>query len=422
MDREGMPARCQCRHRCVPSPWAQAAARCRQTCPCSPLPSPTKQCRTSLLEHGSPLARGAHGAGAHCPAGPAVGQRLCKGVGWEEGPCGTSPGSGSLWLFPHLAGAQGWPGRGWYGDNPTPAKAAPKPRSRLMDAANLGHHRALLFPTKTWGQRRGEPSTLHRAVSAPVPSWVHPAGGAGAGCRGSRRRCTICFSSGGWERRSCRGPAAERGCDRWSVYHVSALLRMLVFACERHFWAWLLPPSSFSSCSPHPAQEPRLFGGGGVAEAHLDPRVKAWAAALLQPPVLAHGKGWAQPCCLGNGSGQCLDLGSRGAGQLQALLCWGLGRGQGWGGTAGAFAHSSSPGLGKGQRAGRGALRDSHGPKPSWGVLALLSGSPGPLGAPITLILSPSSSPALGGSTQIQRQTPPAVTLSLSVPAELRPG
>lgn len=51
-----------------------------------------------------PRSGGAQGAGG-CPVGLAVGQGPCTGVGWHEGPCGTSPGSGSLWLFPHFAGA-----------------------------------------------------------------------------------------------------------------------------------------------------------------------------------------------------------------------------------------------------------------------------------------------------------------------------
>lgn len=191
----------------------------------------------------------------------------------------------------------------------------------------------------------GEPGPLHRMVFAPVPSWVHRAGR--AGCRGSRWRCAICFSSGCWERRSCRGPAAGLGCDRWSVYQVSALLRMLVFACEKTFLG-LAAPSILPLLLLPPGSSPL---GSGWASAHL--RVKVQAGSLPQLLVLAHGKGWAQPCHPGNGSGRCLILGSQGAGQLQALLRWGLGQGQGWGGTGGAFTCSSSPQVGKGQRAAR---------------------------------------------------------------------
>lgn len=78
----------------------------------------TLQCHISLPAESMVAPSGGVCTGPGCcPEGPSAGQRLRKGIGWHEGPCGTSPCSGSLWLFPHLAGAQGSPGHGWYGDN-----------------------------------------------------------------------------------------------------------------------------------------------------------------------------------------------------------------------------------------------------------------------------------------------------------------
>ncbi|XP_075622556.1 uncharacterized protein LOC142603842 [Balearica regulorum gibbericeps] len=209
-----------------------------------------------------------------------------------------------LWVpvaVPTLGRGSGLARSRLYGDNPTPTKAAPKAWSTTGLFSPL-------FPTKNWGQQTGEPGALHR-VSAPVPSWVHQAeGGAGAGCRGSHQRCAICFSSGCWECRGCRGPAAGHSCDRWSVYHVSALLRMLAFSCERRYLGSAAP--SVLSLSP---PSPRILTlGTRWAAACPDPRVRIGGASLSQPLVLAHGKGWAQPCHPGNGSGLCLSSRSGG--------------------------------------------------------------------------------------------------------------
>ncbi|XP_061312616.1 uncharacterized protein LOC133270965 [Pezoporus flaviventris] len=156
----GCGGSCPCPH----CPTAQSGAASQHFAPCS--------------QQDGPFLGVCVGLGC-CPAGPAVGQRLCNGAWWQEGPCSTSPGTGSLWLFPPLARAQGWPGHGWYGDNLTLAKAAPKPHSQPMDATNLGHCGGLL-PTLSYqepGAAHGELSPLHGVASAPVRSWVHPAGG-----------------------------------------------------------------------------------------------------------------------------------------------------------------------------------------------------------------------------------------------------
>lgn len=152
----------------------------RRILPLSPLCKAGLAPSTLLLADSRmvPSLGGCVGLGC-CLAGPAVGQSLCNGTRWQEGPCSTFPGAGSVWLFPALARGQGWPGHGWYGDNPTLAKAAPKPHSQPMDAANLGHFGGLLH-TLSYQEpeaAHGEPGPLHRVASDPVRSWVHPAGG-----------------------------------------------------------------------------------------------------------------------------------------------------------------------------------------------------------------------------------------------------
>lgn len=64
--------------------------------------------------------------------------------------------------------------------------------------------------------------------------------------------------------------------------------------------------------------------------------------------------------------------------------------------------------MGKRQRAGRDALCDTYSPTLPWGVLVQLSGSPG--GTPVTLTLSPSSTPALRwGNTDLEVELPSSV-------------
>lgn len=241
------PARQPCcphGHRCLRFPWAQAAAFC------GPVPVPLSS-HTGGGWLPGPLTNSTVTPFWGCAGGRGLPSGADSGAGALHR-CGVA--RGSLWHLPWLWVSVAVPTLcwGWFGDHPTADKAAPKPHSRLMDAASSRHH-GVLFPALS-SQEPGAEDVGAQHITwggfCPSSQLGAPGGGAGAGCRSSLRRCTICFLSGCWEHRGCRGPAAGRGCDRWSVYHVSALLRMLVFACKRHFWTQLLPPPSLSSCFP----------------------------------------------------------------------------------------------------------------------------------------------------------------------------
>lgn len=188
----------------MPLPWAQVVTHCRQTCPFPHCPATPRgarcpgvgsrgrlRCCISLpAESIDGPFLGVCAVPGCCPVGPAVRQRRCKGVGWQEGLCSNLPGSGSLWLFPHLAGAQDWPGHGWCGDNPVPTKAAPRPRSRLVDAASL-EHRGALVPHSSLprtGSSRWESTVSQWGGFCPGSQLGACSRRDGAGCRGSRRR------------------------------------------------------------------------------------------------------------------------------------------------------------------------------------------------------------------------------------------
>lgn len=234
----------------------QLHSACGQTCPCPHCPAAQEgdAPRAAPVQAAAPL-RSSPTAWSPRPGGAQGAGVLPSGAGSGAGALHRrGVARGSLRHLPWLRVSVAVPTlcRGWFGDHPTVVKAAPKPRSQLMDAASSGHHE-VLFPALSSQEPGTEDVGAQHTIwggFCPSSQLGAPGGGAGAGCRGSLRRCTICFLSGCWERRGCRSPAAGRGCDRWSVYHVSALLRMLVFACKRHFWAQLLPPPSLSSCFP----------------------------------------------------------------------------------------------------------------------------------------------------------------------------
>lgn len=215
-----------------------------------------------------------------------------------------------------------------------------------MAAAISGLPRAL-FPTLSPRRRAAGGSTAQgRAGSVPAAAWWGP-----GRMQGLRQSCSICFSSGCW---GCWAVMDALFISFSPAQDVSVRLgkRILGSAAPSILPGLLLAPGSRLS-RPGGLKLSRPKGG--------DPR-SFCPTALGKVPAL--GKGWAGLCQPGDASGQGLGSGSRGAGQLQALL----GTGTRVGGTAGALTHSSHPQGGEG--AGRGCAvwhphRPAHPPSPS---------------------------------------------------------
>lgn len=161
----------------------------------------TLQCRTSLLQKAQqPLPGGVQGAR----------QRLCKGRRVSAAaplvlsPCGcchTWPG-----LRAGLATAATETTPCW----PRLLQTLVPEQWMLQSWGSTGLFPPLFPPKEQGAAARGaQPSA--GGGSCPGSQLGACGWGGRAGCRGSRQRCSICFSSGCW---GCWG------CDRWSVYQL----------------------------------------------------------------------------------------------------------------------------------------------------------------------------------------------------------